>query len=307
MVAGSLALAGLPCRGWRLYRPAISGGAPATAWISHIFHRNILRGLIALCVQTEIVGDEWLGGQMSVSDFASRFTRTVFGATLALSIVCAGVSNANAATNGNAAIAAMPFVAPVSPVAIDDAAPASFNERFDYKQSSIARDILASWSIYFPLTPLTTASLPRHQKIVPAGAAIVGIASMYDPTDANDRDSGTEETASGERYDGNGWTAAIRTDLRAQFGGVRFGRNYQAGYALVRNNDKQLIVRINDVGPLKKGRIIDLNRRAMRYFDPTLQLGLIGDVSVTPLAGQDWALGPLNDERPVSFASRFLQ
>jgi rare lipoprotein A len=170
------------------------------------------------------------------------------------------------------------------------------------------RDIVASLSYFIALTPpLTTASLPRHQKIVPAAPAIVGIASMYNPTDPNDRDSGNEETASGERYDANGWTAAIRTDLRAQFGGVRFGKNYRAAFALVQASDKQAIVRINDVGPLRRGRIIDLNERAMRYFDPTLQLGLIGDVKVTPLAGQDWALGPLDDERPVSFASRFDQ
>jgi len=152
---------------------------------------------------------------------------------------------------------------------------------------------------------LTTASLPRHQKIVPASAPIVGIASIYNPTDPNDRDSGDEETASGERYDANDWTAAIRTDLRAKFGGVRFGKNYQPSFALVQSSDKQAIVRINDIGPLKRGRIIDLNERAMRYFDPTLEIGLIGNVRVTPLAGQDWALGPVDDDLPVNVASRF--
>jgi hypothetical protein len=43
----------------------------------------------------------------------------------------------------------------------------------------------------------------------------------------------------------------------------------------------------------------------MRYFDPTLQRGLIGDVSVTPLVGQDVALGPVDDNPPVAVASRF--
>jgi peptidoglycan lytic transglycosylase len=161
--------------------------------------------------------------------------------------------------------------------------------------------------------PLTTASLPplqthqNRQMIVPAGETIIGIASMYDPTDAADKDAGTEELSSGERYDANGWTAAIRTDLRWKFGGVRYGRNYLPTFALVQNADKQLIVKINDVGPLRPGRIIDLNKRAMSYFDPTLQLGLIGDVKVTPLAGETWALGPVEDDAPVAVASRIAR
>ena len=254
---------------------------------------------------------------MSTSNFVSLFVGTIFGArsvrgkiaaALAACIVCIAVSDGNAASNSSAGFVKVPFLAPALPVGIDERTPASFIERFDVPQTSSMRDILVSLTYYVPLTPpLTTASLPRHQKIVPAAAAIVGIASMYNPTDPNDRDSGNEETASGERYDVNGWTAAIRTDLRAQFGGVRFGKNYRPAFALVQSSDKQAIVKINDVGPLKRGRIIDLNERTMRYFDPTLQLGLIGDVRVTPLAGQDWALGPVDDDRPVSFASRFDQ
>lgn len=251
---------------------------------------------------------------MSISDFASLFAITAFGTRLAHSkialilaacIVCVAVSDGNAASDRAAEFATIPFIAPVSLAKIDGLSSASFKERFDCLQTSIIRDIFASPSNYFALTPMTTASLPRHQKIVPAGAPIVGIASMYNPTDPNDRDSGNEETASGERYDFNGWTAAIRVDLRAKFGGVRFGKNYQPGFALVQSSDKQAIVRINDIGPLRRGRIIDLNERAMRYFDPTLELGLIDNVRVTPLTGQDWALGPVDDDPPVNVASRF--
>jgi len=130
---------------------------------------------------------------------------------------------------------------------------------------------------------------------------------MYNPNDPNDRDSGDQETASGEKYDANDWTAAIRTELREQFGGVLFGKNYRPVFALVQTSDKQAIVRINDVGPLKPGRIIDLNERTMRYFDPTLRLGLIDDVRVTPLAGHDWVLGPVVDDQPVNVASRVDQ
>ncbi|KQY97526.1 hypothetical protein ASD45_22560 [Pseudolabrys sp. Root1462] len=129
---------------------------------------------------------------------------------------------------------------------------------------------------------------------------------MYDPGDKTDLDAGNHETASGETYDANGWSAAIQIDLRGRFGGVRYGRNYQPTFALVEANDKRLIVRINDVGPLKPGRIIDLNVRAMRYFDPTMQAGLIADVKVTPLLGADYALGPVTGFEPVTVASRDL-
>ncbi|MBS0248581.1 MAG: hypothetical protein JSR61_18340 [Proteobacteria bacterium] len=139
-----------------------------------------------------------------------------------------------------------------------------------------------------------------------ADVAVTGTASMYDPGDKTDLDAGNAETASGEKYDANDWTAAIQIDLRDRFGGVRFGRNYQTAYALVEAGDKRLVVRINDVGPLKPGRIIDLNVQAMRYFDPSLQAGLIADVKVTPLLGEDYALGPVTGAMPVTVASRDL-
>jgi rare lipoprotein A len=63
--------------------------------------------------------------------------------------------------------------------------------------------------------------------------------------------------------------------------------------ALVEAIDKKVIVKINDVGPLKPGRVIDLNEQTMRYFDPTLQLGLIHNIKVTPLSGDDWSPGPI--------------
>ena len=64
-------------------------------------------------------------------------------------------------------------------------------------------------------------------------------------------------------------------------------------YALVVTSDKQAIVKINDVGPLEPGRVIDLNERTMRYFDPSLKRGLIYRVKVMPLLGDDWAPGPV--------------
>jgi rare lipoprotein A len=55
-----------------------------------------------------------------------------------------------------------------------------------------------------------------------------------------------------------------------------YGKNYRPTFALVESGEKCVIVKINDVGPLKPDRVIDLSERSMRYFDPTQQLGLIG-------------------------------
>lgn len=123
-----------------------------------------------------------------------------------------------------------------------------------------------------------------------SGAAIVGAASTYNPFKPGWREGGPN-TASGERYDPKVWAAAIKTSLRQKFGGVLFGARPK--YALVEAVGKKIIVKINDVGPLTPGRIIDLNERAMRYFDPSLELGVIDRVTVKPLLGDYWTPGPV--------------
>src|SRR5690242_15984417 len=123
-----------------------------------------------------------------------------------------------------------------------------------------------------------------------AGDAIVGAASTYNPFRPGWREGG-RNTASGERYDPSVWAAAIKTSLRQKFGGVQYGARPK--YALVEAVGKKVIVKINDVGPLTPGRIIDLNERTMRHFDPSLQLGVIYRVKVTPLSGEDWRPGPV--------------
>lgn len=139
--------------------------------------------------------------------------------------------------------------------------------------------------------------LPRMRE----GVGIVGIASTYNPYRDGPMEGGVQ-TASGERYDPEGWTAAIQTDLRAQFGGVRYGRLYRPAYVLVECVDKQVIVKVNDVGPLRPGRVIDLNERSMRYFDPFLRRGLLPDVRVTLLPGEDWTPGPVGSVELVRYA-----
>ena len=123
-----------------------------------------------------------------------------------------------------------------------------------------------------------------------SGDAIVGAASTYNPLRSGWREGGPD-TASGERYDPSAWAAAIKTSLREKFGGVQYGARPK--YALVEAAGKKVIVKINDVGPLTPGRIIDLNERTMRHFDPSLQLGVIYGVRVRPLSGDYWIPGPV--------------
>ena len=141
----------------------------------------------------------------------------------------------------------------------------------------------------------SSAAMARSEQAT-HDASIVGTASTYNPYKPGYREGGIE-TASGERYDPSAWTAAIQTDLREKFGGIHGGR---ARYALVEGVSKKVIVKINDVGLLEPGRIIDLNERAMRLFDPTLQHGLIPNVKVTPLRGDHWTPGPIDDKVAAS-------
>jgi peptidoglycan lytic transglycosylase len=134
-------------------------------------------------------------------------------------------------------------------------------------------------------------------------ATIVGTASIYNPYDEDSIDAGSVQTASGEPYDPTAWTAAIQTNLRERFGGVRYGKLYRPAYALVESGDKQVIVKINDIGPLRPDRVIDLNERSMRYFDPFMRRGLIPDVKITVLPGEDWTPGLVGDKQLISFAS----
>src|SRR5262249_15706298 len=113
------------------------------------------------------------------------------------------------------------------------------------------------------------------------GSAVVGAASRYNPYRPGYREGGPT-TATGERYDPSAWAAAIQIDLRAKFGGVRHGG--RASYALVEGANKKAIVKINDVGPLKPGRVIDFNEQTMRYFHPTLRIWMNQKVRDTPVA-----------------------
>ena len=141
-----------------------------------------------------------------------------------------------------------------------------------------------------------------HDEGALARATYVGAVSTYNPYRDGNEEGGTQ-TASGEFYDPAAWTAAIQSGLRDQFGGVRFGKLYRPAFALVTSGEKRMIVKINDVGPLKTGRVLDLNERSMRYFDPFLTRGLLQDAKVVLLPGEDWTTGPVGEAYLIDFAS----
>jgi rare lipoprotein A len=170
----------------------------------------------------------------------------------------------------------------------------SFTSRFDCSQPSFITEMLTS--------PAFGADERVEYRREPD--TLIGAASTYNPHDRHDRSAGSTRTSSGEFYDAQAWAAAIQIDFRDLFGGVRYGRNYRPSFALVESGEQRVIVRINDVGPLKPGRIIDLNDHTMRYFDPSMKMGLILDVKVTPLIGEDIAVGPIAPA-PTAMAGDF--
>ena len=117
---------------------------------------------------------------------------------------------------------------------------------------------------------------------------IVGTASFYDDP---------SNTASGEPYDPNAFTAAVQLSIRNKFGGVRYGRKYRPAYGIAEYGGKKLVLKFNDVGPLRRGRKFDLSRAAMAYFGG-LEIGLLARVRVTRLpVGQTYPTGPLEDQK----------
>jgi rare lipoprotein A len=92
-----------------------------------------------------------------------------------------------------------------------------------------------------------------HTAGLTGSAPSVGLASYY----AREHDG--RRTASGETYDMDAMTAAHRT--------LPFGTRLRVTNL---ENGRQVVVRVNDRGPFRRGRIIDVSRAAAR------ELGLIG-------------------------------
>lgn len=90
-----------------------------------------------------------------------------------------------------------------------------------------------------------------------SGSSETGKASYY-----GDRHHG-QRTASGERFDQNALTAAHRT--------LPFGTRVRVTNL---NNERSVVLRINDRGPFVRGRVIDVSRTAAVRLD-MLRAGVV--------------------------------
>ncbi|MFH7028535.1 MAG: septal ring lytic transglycosylase RlpA family protein [Heteroscytonema crispum UTEX LB 1556] len=97
------------------------------------------------------------------------------------------------------------------------------------------------------------AKLPQQFSIAPIIATIKGIASFYGYDGSGNR------TATGERFNPEGMTAAHRS--------LPFGTRVRVTNT---RNGRSVVVRINDRGPFIRGRVIDLSTGAARV------LGMMG-------------------------------
>ncbi len=110
----------------------------------------------------------------------------------------------------------------------------------------VQRPLASGWRILVEYAPptrpaLITGSLPPTERTTP-GHLMSGIASYYWQE---------QMTSSGERFDKNALTAAHRTlpmHTRVKVTSLVSGRS--------------VVVRINDRGPFKPGRVVDLSDRA---------------------------------------------
>jgi rare lipoprotein A len=143
--------------------------------------------------------------------------------------------------------------------------------------------VLGTFVIVLSVAVLTAApvAMARNAEMP---QVIVGTASFYDEFSV---------TASGEAYDPTGFTAAVQLALRDRFGGVKSGANYRPVYVIAEFGGKRAVLKINNVGTMKAGRLFDLSRAAMEYFGG-LEKGLLANLKVTLLPfGRHYKLGPL--------------
>jgi len=106
-----------------------------------------------------------------------------------------------------------------------------------------------------PAAGIATSALPKATQQGPGASvlksthALQGIASYYWQD---------QMTANGERFDKTQLTAAHRT--------LPFGTRVKVTNL---TNGRSVVVRINDRGPFKPGRIIDLSEAAAKHIDMT--------------------------------------
>ena len=115
--------------------------------------------------------------------------------------------------------------------------------------------LLATAALAFALAATSCGGKPKPA--LTPGAVETGVASYY-ASKFHGR-----QTANGETYDETKLTAAHRT---LPFGTVARITNLE--------NGREIEVRINDRGPFKKGRIVDVSRRGAELLD-FIRAGLV--------------------------------
>lgn len=129
-------------------------------------------------------------------------------------------------------------------------------------------------------------------------AEVTGKASYYGPGFY-----GNTTSQGDPNFTSQGYTAAIRIDLRNQFGAGTYGKS---GLARVTNlsNGKSIIVKVNDVGPLAPGRVVDLSEKSFKALSSrgTLTEGLLNNVKVEYIGEYKSGskLGPASPVRQTS-------
>jgi rare lipoprotein A len=103
-----------------------------------------------------------------------------------------------------------------------------------------------------PASHSSPSSKAAEGELTPTGSVMQGVASYY-----GDEFHG-RKTANGERYDRNEFSAAHRT---LPFGSMLKVRNLA--------NNRTVLVRVNDRGPFKADRILDVSFAAARELDMT--------------------------------------
>lgn len=126
----------------------------------------------------------------------------------------------------------------------------------------------------------------------PTGQQFSGEATYYGRSDGFHG----RVTSTGETFNTDAYTAAIQEGLSYQFGGV--SKASGPAYAIVENldNGRKIVVKINDVGPLAPGRIIDLSEASSKYLLNSRTPGSVRRVRVTRIT--NGTPGPITNSTP---------
>lgn len=124
------------------------------------------------------------------------------------------------------------------------------------------------------------------------GQTFRGAASFYSGLPSE----GGSKTSTGERVDPNSYTGALQSDLAKQYGGLRKGGIWAD--VTDEKTGKKVRVYLNDTGPLRPGRVVDLSPKAFGEFGP-LSKGVHPNMRVDvlpPAQGKPYRGGPVTDD-----------